>query len=1210
MIFGELVVAFGKTGQTFLARWMTDISKTDVFEDALLQIIKIVKMCRALLLFALFSIPVYAGFLKGNDTHLKWRSAETEHFRFHYDQKLEPLAGYVAAIAESVYTAKRERYHIELTGKTDFMLRQSLDPVGWARASMNTMEIGSTDWDFPLRSTHNWFVDVVAHEFSHLISIQSGSKWHPSVAGVVFGYQDYYNEDNQASLLSLIPGTTQPNWFAEGVAQYESEQMGFDHWDAHRDMLLRLAVLSDSLLSFDRMGVFTGRDLHYELGPYTQGYGLVRYIAQKYGDEALRAIWLENARMYRMSFSASLKRVLGVDGYTLFSDWQRSLVQQYQEQVKGLGVLQTGKKLTTETAFHFHPRWDKSDTVLYYVGNNDGTRGLYMINMNDTAYKPVWKGAGLRGYYRIRQSDSAVVLASAKEKDKYGVAYYDIFLRRWSFRDKAPKDSSKQKEKRITKEANALFPDIHPAGNKVVFLREELSNFSLCFAPLDAEEPLRTEELDCPWPTEKNRPTAFGFSIYTPRYSASGDTVVFSYYDGVSRNVGLWLVPQKQFVPLIREVHDERDPAFDPAGNGIYYSSDKSGIYNIYRHDLSSGLSAKVTNVVGGAFSPSPSHNGQKLAYVGFDKNDFSVYLVDVSKNVVLFAEGGVKKDSASLTNTSDSTHVSANIAAVDTLIMHTKKTSSPDSLSQPNPNRIGADSISLIQLGTKDSTSRKTVDTHTEQLMSVNTYYPAQPMQLESYPFDGQSQPYKGIPRRMLWQPMILGQETSSSDSLATKGDSRWFAGSSLFLLDPVGKNEVSMALLVEVGNGIDYLNFSDPINPNKQFDFFTGLTNRATPLDLSLAYTYRNLTSFDYIKSSVTGETVIERQNYAIGVMGLNAQALYKLGSGDRFDDPSQQTFIALGGNSMGYSFNFYDLPFKASYYKNTGGYLTAGFYGRDPQSSPVAPKGIAAQASYAVNLASLIRENSNQETFVQDENGAIKTNFKDYTLQELDVGGDWGVGIPGTKHSSVRFSVSMGSILSWRVSDEKTDTLNSFFERSLMLRGYPYLANREDALLRGENSLRLSADLNQSIWSEIYRGFGPWFFEDLYAHFFWEAGRAWNGKLWEADIWKSNVWSDKAEAHDFYQSVGYGIKLNSRIFHNYPFTGFIELARALNVVPAAGSGTGLQELKTLDLLGIPTGATRIQMGFSLGFYNGLLGTDPRKATASYGRRMGGMR
>jgi len=191
-----------------------------------------------------------------NEAHLNWKTAETEHFRFYYDRPLEEAAEYVAGIAEHIYDRLVQRYNIVLPGKVEFVVRDDIISNGFANPYQNTMHIWISDWGIPLRSTHNWLRDVVTHEFSHLVSIQSGSKLPTPVVGLVVGYQDYFNEEIQSSMATVMPFTSQPNWFAEGVAQYESRLAGFDAWDSHRDMILRVAALEDSLLSYDRMGTF------------------------------------------------------------------------------------------------------------------------------------------------------------------------------------------------------------------------------------------------------------------------------------------------------------------------------------------------------------------------------------------------------------------------------------------------------------------------------------------------------------------------------------------------------------------------------------------------------------------------------------------------------------------------------------------------------------------------------------------------------------------------------------------------------------------------------------------------------------------------------------------------------------------------------------------------------------------------------------------
>jgi hypothetical protein len=49
-------------------------------------------------------------------------------------------------------------------------------------------------------------------------------------------------------------------------------------------MLLRTAFLENKVLPLEFMENFSEQALEAELGPYTQGFDLVRYIAERYGE--------------------------------------------------------------------------------------------------------------------------------------------------------------------------------------------------------------------------------------------------------------------------------------------------------------------------------------------------------------------------------------------------------------------------------------------------------------------------------------------------------------------------------------------------------------------------------------------------------------------------------------------------------------------------------------------------------------------------------------------------------------------------------------------------------------------------------------------------------------------------------------------------------------------------------------------------------------
>jgi hypothetical protein len=68
------------------------------------------------------------------------------------------------------------------------------------------------------------------------------------------------------------------------------------------------------------------------------------------------------------------------------------------------------------------------------------------------------------------------------------------------------------------------------------------------------------------------------------------------------------------------------DPRFSPDGRYLVFSSDRTGIYNVFARELASGRLYQVTNVIGGAFQPVVSPDGQRLVYMGFTSEGFDLF--------------------------------------------------------------------------------------------------------------------------------------------------------------------------------------------------------------------------------------------------------------------------------------------------------------------------------------------------------------------------------------------------------------------------------------------------------------------------------------------------------------------------------------------------------------------------------------------------------
>jgi len=560
----------------------------------------------------LFLLPTiaFAAFY-GNQSGVNWKSAETQHFSVHYPAEYRERAAKATELAESVYDTITTRYKIKLPSKVNLVFENLLYSQGEANPVYNMMRIGLTNWDFKLRGTHSWIRDVSTHEFTHLVSMQSNSKTpFPWIQGLQISKTDFYNERQQVPVAMYLPFMIQPYWFAEGTAQFESYRMGFDYWDTHRDMLLRVAFLENKVLPLEFMEDFSEHSLEAELGPYTQGFDLVRYIAEVYGEDAIPALWNDLGKISNLTLSGALSSRFKITEKELYKNWKENRKAHYEKVRSSLGEIVTGKKITKDAFYHeFLSIANGKLYGLSNFGSNFFEGGVF--ELKDSTPEPYKKFKLKKPYLSQGMSTNGSILAyvTYQNRDKKGKPYFDIAIA-----------DTLGKSRTITKFADAVYPDISPDGKQVVFARRESNGtrFYLSVVNIDGGD---YKDIVAPQGDE--------FNIYNPKFSPDGKQIAYSYFDGTKRKIEIVTIENKSGESFNHVNHgsDVRDPNWSADGKAIYFSSDETGIFNIHKIDLQTNKIQRITNVLGGAFAPVADSTG--LYYIGYDRDGFSIYKVE-----------------------------------------------------------------------------------------------------------------------------------------------------------------------------------------------------------------------------------------------------------------------------------------------------------------------------------------------------------------------------------------------------------------------------------------------------------------------------------------------------------------------------------------------------------------------------------------------------
>jgi hypothetical protein len=533
----------------------------------------------------------------------KWKVIETAHYDIYYYEEEIEIAEFVTAMAEDIYKEYSVFFDLEFERRVPVVLygthhdfqENNIVPYIVSEGTGGFTEFIKGRVAVPFLGSYAEMKGVFRHEMVHAFMLE---KLRVTMSGRrMFNYSH------------------PPLWFTEGLAEF----LAHGGPDSEADMFMRDAVTDGKIVPLQDLWKIEGTYLMYK-----EGESALHYIAVEYGDASIRLIlenWWKGDK-----FDLVLEKTIGVTVDELDDGWMEYLRKKFYPSVlkqRRINEIADGMYRREKWSFENHPvcvRGEDGQDRIFCLGFGLGSVDLLELKPDG---RKGWKRSTVIEGGRNNTFESIPLLRSRVSSKGDTLVFVSksgagdvIYLL-----DVTKKRVLRKIRYAETKMINS--PALSSDGRRVAFSGIDNSGRTDIFI----------YDLDS---CEFRRLTEDYYEDNHPDWHPGGDRIVFTSDrcgGEPGRSTSLFTIDpaSMQMIQLTSGSWKDTDPRYLPSGD-LLFSSDRAGTYDIYIM-WKNGRISKQTNVLGGAFAPSPCSDGESFVTAVYSGGTYHAYRVRIDSD-------------------------------------------------------------------------------------------------------------------------------------------------------------------------------------------------------------------------------------------------------------------------------------------------------------------------------------------------------------------------------------------------------------------------------------------------------------------------------------------------------------------------------------------------------------------------------------------------